>query len=101
MGNCQVVKYSRNKKLVHRRMLQNHSILLSVLASRCAYPRHLLHHPPLLWRPPNPPLPLHVPNYPDRLGLTGTTLVGFAEHEELNLIVDGEHTSTGDTTENI
>lgn len=33
--------------------------------------------------------------------LTGTTLVGLAEHEELDLVVDGQHTSTGDTTEDV
>ena len=30
-----------------------------------------------------------------------STLELLAEHEELNLIVDGEHTSTGDTTEDV
>lgn len=33
--------------------------------------------------------------------LTGTTLEGLAEEEDLELIVDGEDTSTGDTTENV
>ena len=33
--------------------------------------------------------------------LTGTTLEGLSEHDELELIVDGEHTSTGNTTENV
>lgn len=37
-----------------------------------------------------------------RLGnLTGTTLEGLAEEEDLELVVDGEDTSTGDTTENV
>ena len=35
------------------------------------------------------------------MNLAGSTLEGFAEHEKLDLIVDGEHTSTGDTTEDI
>lgn len=33
--------------------------------------------------------------------LARSTLEGLAEHEELDLIVDGEHTGTGDTTENV
>lgn len=33
--------------------------------------------------------------------LTRATLELLAEHEELNLVVDGQHTSTGDTTENV
>lgn len=33
--------------------------------------------------------------------LAGTTLEGLSEEEELELIVDGQHTSTGDTTENV
>jgi len=33
--------------------------------------------------------------------LTRSTLVGLAEHEELGLVVDGEHTSTGNTTEDV
>ena len=33
--------------------------------------------------------------------LAGTTLEGLAEHEDLELIVDGEHTSTGNTTEDV
>lgn len=33
--------------------------------------------------------------------LAGTTLEGLSEEEELELIVDGQHTSTGDATENV
>lgn len=33
--------------------------------------------------------------------LAGTTLEGLSEEEELELIVDGQHTSTGDTTEDV
>jgi hypothetical protein len=33
--------------------------------------------------------------------LTGSTLELLAEEEELSLVVDGEHTGTGDTTENV
>lgn len=33
--------------------------------------------------------------------LAGTTLEGLSEEQELELIVDGQHTSTGDTTENV
>ncbi len=33
--------------------------------------------------------------------LAGTTLEGLAEHEDLELIIDGEHTGTGDTTEDV
>lgn len=33
--------------------------------------------------------------------LTGTALEGLSEEKDLELIVDGEHTSTGDTTENV
>jgi len=33
--------------------------------------------------------------------LSGSTLEGLAEHEKLSLIVDGEHTSASDTTENV
>ena len=33
--------------------------------------------------------------------LTRSTLEGLAEHEQLNLVVDRKHTSTGDTTENV
>lgn len=33
--------------------------------------------------------------------LAGSTLEGLSEEEELELIVDGQHTSTGDTTENV
>jgi len=33
--------------------------------------------------------------------LSRSTLEGLAEHEELSLIVDGEHTSASDTTENV
>ena len=36
-----------------------------------------------------------------RKSLAGTTLEGLSEHEELDLIVDGEHTGTGDTTEDV
>ena len=33
--------------------------------------------------------------------LAGTALEGLSEEEKLDLVVDGEHTSTGDTTENV
>lgn len=33
--------------------------------------------------------------------LAGTTLEGLTEHEQLDLVVDGEHTGTGDTSENV
>lgn len=33
--------------------------------------------------------------------LTRSTLELLAEEDELNLVVDGEHTSTGDTTEDV
>ena len=33
--------------------------------------------------------------------LTRSTLEGLAEHEQLDLVVDGKHTGTSDTTENI
>jgi hypothetical protein len=33
--------------------------------------------------------------------LTRSTLELLAEHEQLDLVVDREHTSTGDTTENV
>ena len=33
--------------------------------------------------------------------LAGSTLEGLAEHQELQLVVDGEHTGTSDTTENV
>ncbi len=33
--------------------------------------------------------------------LTRATLELLAEHEQLGLVVDGEHTGTGDTTENV
>lgn len=33
--------------------------------------------------------------------LTGTALEGLSEEEELELVVDGQDTSTGDTTENV
>lgn len=33
--------------------------------------------------------------------LAGTTLEGLSEEQELELIVDGQHTSTGDTTEDV
>ena len=33
--------------------------------------------------------------------LTRSTLVGLAEHEELDLVVDRQHTGTGNTTEDI
>lgn len=33
--------------------------------------------------------------------LTRSTLEGFSEHEELNLIVNGKYTGTSDTTEDI
>jgi hypothetical protein len=33
--------------------------------------------------------------------LAGAALEGLSEKEQLNLIVDGEHTGTGNTTENV
>lgn len=33
--------------------------------------------------------------------LAGTTLEGLAEHEDLELVIDGQDTSTGDTTEDV
>ena len=33
--------------------------------------------------------------------LSGSTLELLAKHEELSLIVDGEHTGTGDTTQDV
>ena len=33
--------------------------------------------------------------------LTRSTLELLAEHDELNLVVDGEHTSTGNTTKDV
>lgn len=33
--------------------------------------------------------------------LTGTALEGLSEEEKLDLVVDGQHTGTGDTTENV
>jgi len=33
--------------------------------------------------------------------LTGSTLELLAEEDKLDLIVDGQHTGTGDTTENV
>jgi hypothetical protein len=33
--------------------------------------------------------------------LAGTALEGLSEEEKLDLVVDGQHTSTGDTTENV
>lgn len=33
--------------------------------------------------------------------LTGSTLELLAEHDELNLVVDGQHTGTGNTTEDV
>lgn len=33
--------------------------------------------------------------------LTGTTLEGLSEHDELDLVVDGQDTSTGDTTKDV
>ena len=33
--------------------------------------------------------------------LTGTALEGLAEHEKLNLVIDGQNTSTGNTTEDV
>ena len=35
------------------------------------------------------------------MSLSRSTLEGLAEHEQLNLIVDGEHTSASDTTEDV
>lgn len=37
----------------------------------------------------------------ERRHLAGSTLEGLSEEEELELIVDGQDTSTGDTTENV
>lgn len=33
--------------------------------------------------------------------LTGTTLVGLAEHDKLDLVVDGQDTGTSNTTEDV
>ena len=33
--------------------------------------------------------------------LTGAALELLAEHEQLHLVVDGQHTGTGDTTEDV
>src|SRR5690348_7241199 len=33
--------------------------------------------------------------------LAGATLEGLAEHEDLELVIDGQDTSTGNTTENV
>ena len=33
--------------------------------------------------------------------LTGTALEGLAEHQNLELVIDGQHTSTSDTTEDV
>ncbi len=33
--------------------------------------------------------------------LAGTALEGLAEHEKLNLVIDGQNTSTGNTTEDV
>ena len=33
--------------------------------------------------------------------LARSTLEGLAEHEQLDLVIDGEHTGTSDTTENV
>ena len=33
--------------------------------------------------------------------LTRSTLEGFAEHDELDLVVDGQYTGTGNTTEDV
>jgi hypothetical protein len=33
--------------------------------------------------------------------LAGTTLEGLSEEEELELVIDGQHTSTGDTTQDV
>ena len=38
---------------------------------------------------------------PVRPLLAGSTLEGFAEHKKLNLVVDGEHTSTSNATKDI
>jgi len=69
---------------------------------------HINHHravPPLHQGiTPSPPTTSHhSPKLlPSSIGcLTGTTLEGLAEHEQLGLVVDGEHTSTGNTTEDV
>lgn len=33
--------------------------------------------------------------------LTRSTLVGLSEHEKLNLVIDGQYTSSGNTTEDV
>lgn len=63
----------------------------------------------LLHRPvPTPPLHHYRPQKPhlnyttqSRNRLTGSTLELLAEHDQLKLVVDGEHTSTGNTTEDV
>lgn len=39
--------------------------------------------------------------YSGRGNLAGAALEGLAEHQDLELVVDGQHTSTGDTTEDV
>ena len=46
-------------------------------------------------------LPASSHSSPKEVRLTRTALELLAEHEKLDLVVDGEHTSTGDTTKNV
>jgi len=46
-----------------------------------------------------PPTPPYIPACSIRL--TRTTLEGLSEHEELDLVVDGQDTSASDTTEDV
>jgi hypothetical protein len=93
--NCKAVKYSGYKE----NTISTPSFSLDGSGSILEPSLH-----PLL----APSLP--APHYPqlhrlhsscDCHCLSRSTLEGLAEHEELNLIVDGEHTSTGDTTQNV
>jgi len=69
---------------------------------------HLPHHH-LIFHNHRRPLPTVYPNYqlttshpaPRLYYKAYRLLEGFAEHQDLHLIVDGQHTSTGDTTENV
>lgn len=58
---------------------------MSVTTSACRTPHPQITSPPPTYR-------LYNPYY---------LLEGLAEHQDLHLIVDGQHTSTGDTTENV
>ena len=62
--------------------------------------RHLHHR--LILEPVPPHMINHSPrNCTSRATLSTRLLEGLAEHEKLGLVVDGEYTSTGDTTEDI